>query len=270
MNNENSCKFDEELVSYLYGEMSGPDKESFEVHLKGCNSCMAELDDLSLAHSSVLEFKSVKFDHLQTPVIEIEYDKTRFVPKSNTEAQTESASKPWFAAVRDLFTLSPSWATAATAFGALALTFGIFYFAVNSNDKDVVQDTSPKASPSVSPKTESNVGTNYSQEPGNELVQNTKPTPTPPVKTGAAQKNLVDSGDQPAVPVKASVTNVPKKKASKGTTDDNKSVKPKALDKPSKALPKQKDVAIPDTDDEEDDTLRLADMFEEITAKNTK
>jgi len=41
------------LIDYVYGELSGPDRQAVEEHLKACEPCRAELADLRLARSAV-------------------------------------------------------------------------------------------------------------------------------------------------------------------------------------------------------------------------
>ncbi len=41
------CKYDEQVLDYLYGELAPPERAAFAEHLSGCASCRREIDSLS-------------------------------------------------------------------------------------------------------------------------------------------------------------------------------------------------------------------------------
>lgn len=41
------CKYDEQVLDYLYGELAPPERAAFAEHLAGCASCRREIDSLS-------------------------------------------------------------------------------------------------------------------------------------------------------------------------------------------------------------------------------
>jgi len=41
------CKYDEQVLDYLYGELAPPERAAFAEHLAGCESCRREIDSLS-------------------------------------------------------------------------------------------------------------------------------------------------------------------------------------------------------------------------------
>ena len=49
------CKYDEQVLDYLYGELAGTERAAFADHLSGCPSCRRELDSLSGVRKEVAE-----------------------------------------------------------------------------------------------------------------------------------------------------------------------------------------------------------------------
>src|SRR5690349_12927740 len=136
MNNnhkKSGCGFDEELVSYIYGETDAVEKAEFERHLAACSSCADELKAFSGALSAIGDWKALEFDALRTPAIEIPYP--------SAEREVSSGKESWLPAlVRDLFSsFSPrGLALAAACVAILAVAAGAVLFMTNSNGgKDI-------------------------------------------------------------------------------------------------------------------------------------
>ncbi len=105
-NNSPSCSSPEGLVSYIYGEMPRLEQATFEDHLGTCETCAAELAELSLSRLSVYEWHRDEFAPLATPRITVPYH--------------EAVRVTWFDAVRAFFT-GPVRSGMAVAAAALLL-----------------------------------------------------------------------------------------------------------------------------------------------------
>ncbi|MFN6964787.1 MAG: hypothetical protein ACK4S4_13610 [Pyrinomonadaceae bacterium] len=64
------CRPGDELVSYIYGEMPVERLKKFEEHLPGCETCISELAALSESRFDIYEWRSRAFEPLQTPVFD--------------------------------------------------------------------------------------------------------------------------------------------------------------------------------------------------------
>ena len=62
-----SCSHGEEMLAYLYGELSSEGRERFEAHMQGCFECIDEFAELAVSRYSVFEWKSVEFAPMTTP-----------------------------------------------------------------------------------------------------------------------------------------------------------------------------------------------------------
>jgi len=104
MNNEmaNTCKWHQQLVTYLYGEASQEEARQFENHLQSCADCRNEFEEFSLLRG-VLQ----KWQITDAPRVVIE-------PKRSA-----------FDALRELFQALPVWAKLATAAAAGLLVLAI-------------------------------------------------------------------------------------------------------------------------------------------------
>lgn len=245
-----SCNFAVDVVSYLYNEIGGTEKQEFESHLAGCKACSAELASFSSVRSSVNTWRSQEFDPLATPVIDIPF-----------ETQAESATAAgWRGTIltdfKRLLTFSP-WPPAAVGFAALAIFIGLGFFAftyLNGPETNFAKNDSGSG-PGVSPTVEAGKDSKEVAEFNN----NTQP------KGGEKAVSTVKPTEPESTAVKVSATqNTPKNKPVKVGPD---SVTPKrTIDKPN-TRQNQKAPSLNNYTEEEDKTLRLADLFEETDTR---
>lgn len=129
----------DDLVAYLYDEMSPVEKSVFETHLADCDTCTDEFAELSFARLGVYEWHRDEFAAMATP---------RFViPQAETEGGVS-----WLDAVRGFFASHGQWATAG-AFALIAVIFGaVFISSMNSTDETAV---TPKSADYVADKDQS-------------------------------------------------------------------------------------------------------------------
>jgi len=71
------CALSDEIIAYLYAEMSRPKRDAFENHLLDCAACIDEFAEMSHARYSVYEWQHEEFAPLQTPRFEIPYERQR-------------------------------------------------------------------------------------------------------------------------------------------------------------------------------------------------
>jgi hypothetical protein len=245
-----SCNHAVDVVSYLYNEIGGAEKREFESHLAGCNTCTAELASFSGVRSSVNTWRAQEFDPLATPVIDIPF-----------ETQTEPATAAgWRGTIltdfKKLFAFSP-WPPAAIGFAALAIFIGLGFFAfsyMNRSGNDLAKNKTvdkPVVSPTAEPgKNPGEVAINSNSKPDGDDKLITPPKAAEPEST--------------AVKVSATTQNTPKNKGVKAGPD---TVTPKkAVDKQN-TQQNQKAPNLNNYTEEEDKTLRLADLFEEMDTK---
>ena len=107
MNNETkfSCAHGEEMLAYLYDELSPDGRERFETHMESCFECIDEFAELAFSRYSVFEWKSLEFAPLPTP---------KFV----VPVERKPATASWFDGIRAAF----AWNGWAVAGGAAAVT----------------------------------------------------------------------------------------------------------------------------------------------------
>ena len=107
------CCDDDAFVAYLYSEMPTLEREAFEDHLLVCAPCTDDFASVADSRYSVVEWKKLDFDPLETPVFQIPYAKA-------------NASYSWVDSFKDLFAAGPRLATA----GALGLVIAVIGFAI--------------------------------------------------------------------------------------------------------------------------------------------
>jgi anti-sigma factor RsiW len=117
---QKECLFGNEIVSYMYDEMPVAERPKFEEHLTKCQACTDEFAAVSFARFETYDWKRNEFDALATPQIVIPY-KEKAVPFGQR-------LYAWL-----------GWASAVPVAAALILAFGYFFLVDrNSNDQPAV------------------------------------------------------------------------------------------------------------------------------------
>lgn len=132
----NLCARAEDMVTYLYGEATRDESKDFEKHMQHCSLCRSELATFGDVREAMGEWRQQALGSLTSPTVEAEAAR----PFAPVIAPTRRRSA--LAALREFFTLSPSWMRAATAvvvlvFCALA-AIAVAYF-VQKPETIVVQ-----------------------------------------------------------------------------------------------------------------------------------
>ncbi|CAN5726101.1 hypothetical protein BH20ACI4_BH20ACI4_00860 [soil metagenome] len=249
------CKFAPEIVEYLYDEIGGERKNSFELHLNNCSECADEIEDFSGLRFSIQDWKAAEFDKIATPAIQIPYQVVKTV-------ETEKVS--WFDAVRRYFSLSPVL-SGAMAVLLIALFFALGIFVLSNNDESnliAVSNQKPNLNakpseqpqPSVVTKKDETIKTPEIVETDVEVIDE-KPLGINPPTEVPAQVNNRSNPKQKIQPVKT----VEKKTPNTDLKNDTKNAK----NIPTKNKPRLNELP----EEVEDNSLRLADLFAELETK---
>lgn len=110
----NVCARSEDMVTYLYNEATLDEAKDFEQHIKLCSSCRSELAAFGVVREAVGEWRQQALGSLTSPAVEA--DAARRFASVVAPARRRSA----IIALREFFTLSPTWMRAATAVAVLA------------------------------------------------------------------------------------------------------------------------------------------------------
>ena len=245
-----ACEFGEQIVDYLYDEMPNAEKPRFEKHLKTCQKCSAELSEFAFTRSAISEWRDVEFSPLVTPKIEI--------PLTNEEKSS------WLASIRNLFTLSPAWMSAATAMAVLAICVGLFavMFSNSRNDKVIVQQNNtnmiPKPTTEITERTPEISSTNPPVSiQSNKLPKSSEMTSISTPKPVSVK--IINNSKT----VKAQNLNVVKPS---NNVEVRNNVEVKTINKISNKTNNEKSPSLIDAE-EEDDSLRLSDILEEVSLR---
>jgi hypothetical protein len=246
-----SCGFAGDIVSYLYDEIDSAEKAKFETHLAGCTTCGTELAAFSGVRTSVANWREADFGWLPTPDIVIPYEA---LPEQPAVVETRGTI---LTDLRRLFSFSP-WPPAVAAFGALAFLAGLNFFAViyfNTKQETTLASNTNTHNPVALPTVEA------APVPSNEVTGvNKEEKSKVPDKVVNSTKTI----QQEVIPVSATVPSVPKSKNTQTGNESQNSNKPAEK---STTTNKQKAPSLNNYTEEEDTTLRLADLFEEIDTR---
>ena len=231
-------KFGPELLSYMYGELDGRRSADFESHLQHCDACAAELANVADARLGVIEWRREDFEPLATPVI--------VLPAIE---QMTAVEKRGIAAVIESIKNLPAWASAGMALAPAAVLFGVFYFGyfnvpATRNDVATTATTPASAEKVLEP-----VAT----------VNNGSEKTVVAVETNTRDHNAIAAKAQP-VAVRRNTT--PERIAAKHFVSQPAPVRTEtasAVKTIKKSAPR-----LSSFDEEDDKSLRLADLFAQI------
>lgn len=98
-----ACERAEDLISFLYGEVSRNEAQEFETHLQQCHGCRSEMASFGMLRESIGEWREEALSGASSQVV---------IP-----VKTKSA----LGALRSFFDLSPLWMKGAVGFAAVVL-----------------------------------------------------------------------------------------------------------------------------------------------------
>ena len=243
------CAFSEPLISYLYGEIGASEKIEFEAHLKTCADCYNELTEFALARSAVREWRGSEFDTLATPTFEVPFDNVK------THTIEANVSPSWFDGLRQIFSFKP--ALAMSAFAILIALFGLTLLVSKFNVNNEVagkRDDSNIIKAAVTPTIEKSIEQPQPIAAETSEKSAVRNVPTKIVdKKPVAPKNPVIRVSTPA-PKYIAPQVVPVRTIQNPNKGNQKSVVAQQTKVPR----------LTDAEDEEDNSVRLADLFDEI------
>jgi len=251
--NSNACAFAGEIVSYLYDEAGAKEKIEFETHLNDCATCADELSGFGFVRSSIQEWRSEEIFALEMPALEIPVLEAK---KADIQAKTGS----WLDGLRRLFSLSPKMAFGSVAFAALLVCAGLTFIILNYSGNETIAEVG-------NPDSDNIIASNKSNTSIEKIISMPPDTPVPDsVKTDTAN-NQANEKLQPFKKdssVKVS-NNLPKNKLGAPKLN-NSEASANNLYKKNKTnnVQKREVPKLSDFDEEEDESLRLADLFAEI------
>lgn len=264
-NHQNSsCAFAEQLVSYLYNEANAQEKSVFESHLTNCENCTDELSAFGFVRSSVQQWKTEEFLPMQTPEMEIPFEKSSEIRVDSTEEYS------WFTKLSQLFTFSPAWATAfAVLFVCIGLTFIIINFSGSNDIAESKKNATEKSiiSPAIENKAEQNV-----VEVSDEIV---KESSSDKIAEPIEEKPEIETVPRIApknstVKISNKIKRTPKNETIAQNSNNSAPVrKVKDINNINKAAvaKNQKVPKLADFDEVEDNSLRLSDLMAEVENK---
>ena len=108
----NVCERAEDLVAFLYAELSDIEARKFERHMRECASCKTELASFGALHSSIVAWRDASLGTSTAVARE-----NAIAPTAQQRRERPSA----LAALREFFRLSPIWMKGATVFASVLL-----------------------------------------------------------------------------------------------------------------------------------------------------
>lgn len=241
--NKQTCGSADDIISYIYDEIDTADRRKFETHIAVCGVCTDEFAAISNARFSVFEWQKEEFAHLPTPEIVIP-----FAPKLVKEAES-------IGFLSGLIELLSYAARPATVAAVLAVGVGLGFLAMTyiGTLNQEIANVADNAIPAV--------GTH--DDPAN--IGKVEPTAAdisvPKSDMTGASNN--GSSDREIRPEKTAERL--RRRANRQSTEqkfiNDLAVKPKAI-----PLTRQAPV-LSSFDDDDDKSLRLADLFDDGGAK---
>lgn len=252
------CEFAAETVDFIYGEMNDARKHSFQAHLKNCSECADEVRDFSDVIFSIRDWKASAFDSLETPPIQIPYTEKQI------SVATAENKRSWLDSLGNYFRFSPILSGAA-AVAILVFLAVLVFVTVKNDDAQMVAETNtmPINTPApVNDKQKSSANKNQETAKVAESEKN-KAKEKPVTNESGDAKNEIKK----SVSAKANekVLSEPKPQTIRSTEKKSSVTQNSNVQKnvQTKSKPRLND--LPEED--EDDGLRLTDMFAELDTR---
>jgi len=228
--NFSECKFSADIVPYMYGELPAAESSVFESHLVDCCECTDEFAVISNARYEVYEWKKLEFDPLSTPRFVIPY------------AANEEAAATWTERLRAAF--SKSWAVPSLAFAMLAVVSMVTAVFLYSDDGvNEVAGNSNRESLSVTPEV----------------------TDAPKSPDTFAARNEVEVEDRRVEPDARPVAAASRTRTeSKRPIRNTRLAQRRQVEVKSTSAQNQKAPRLNDFEEDEDTSVRLAQLVEDI------
>jgi hypothetical protein len=232
------CGFSADMVPYMYAELSAAKSTVFETHLLECTACTDEFASLSGARYEVYDWKKSEFDILPTPTFTTAFG-----------SESETALSSWTEKVRAAF--SASWAVPGVALAAVALVSIFAAIFILSGDENVqIAANDDRSNTEVQEQAVTQTPENSKVPVRSELRDDSQPKSSEPVLASA----------RPAAPKSA-----PRKAAVRGTRATSRSYEftQASARNDQKKVPRLNEFA-----EDEDTSLRLAELFDDLEARN--
>lgn len=110
MSDVKTCERNEELIGFLYGELSELEARRFQRHLNECTVCETELAAFGQIRQSIVEWRDQTVGLTPLPAAAVE---------SSVILQPQRSGRSAIAALREFFALSPVWLKGVTAFASV-------------------------------------------------------------------------------------------------------------------------------------------------------
>lgn len=271
--NYNNCAYGEQAVSYLYDEIDARGKVVFEEHLRVCTTCAAEIAGFGAVRASVLQWKTEEFQLLNTPKIEFQDASAKSENNINTVPIKPNS---WIERFSKFFIPAPVWTA---SFASIIVLSALLLFVYNfSNNNQIVEVGTENSQPANVSSKNFNKETEISERTisgqAKQVFEEELPEAGKPANKNLIAKDL--AADKTSVRVAPAVKNeqiilsktypeVSRKNISLPARKFGNSNTVAARKIPARRLQIPKLNSIEDT--EEETTLRLTDLFEEVGGK---
>lgn len=267
-----SCSFAEQTISYLYDEIDVSGKAAVEKHLRTCAVCADEITGFGIVRSSILDWQREEFFQLEIPKIEIPNNECEKLP---LRVSVSNKTQSWIGKLREFFTVSPVWATASAL---LLVTICVGLFAVNHNfsgDKQMAEgDNKNSTQTSVSHESENKTEIASETNSNNSTNINSQQKSSSPNVINVHEfspKNLQQAAKRSSVVKVSSDRRIASRAELAAKNTKNLPIVRKidvsgyvAANAPTKA---RRIPTLNNIEEEEEETLHLADLLEEVGGK---
>lgn len=238
--NQSNCEFAEQIVAYIYDEASAKEKENFEAHLLNCLTCADEIAGFGLVRSSINDWRKDEIFVLDAPMLEF--------PALRPSFAVSAEKGSWFDDFKKLFDFSPVWAA---GFAALMICFGLAWLFLGKSNNEIASNKAVETNPIVQNKENETIITPIEEK-----------TPIVTESKTEIQPQIV----QPRAKL-AKQTPITKQKEAKSVSKKVNSEIKVTVNNQLKRNQTKESPILADISDEEDNSLRLSSLADEIGAR---
>lgn len=273
-NQQSNCGYESQIVSYLYDETTIAEKNEFERHIAVCSVCADEIAAFGNVRFSISEWREVEFSRMATPSVRI--------PKTqNSSASNDFAGKTAtiFENFRNFFGTSNAFTWATAGFAFLLIFFGLGFFVFNSSNGEelaantnqieenrlILQNETDIDNSGKTINSDENFGKNESKVLTNQSVE----TVDNSEKSIKSEKQIINEKpvQKPNNSSKKSIESNKKNSPVFQNKSPSSAQTAKDLKKSQETQFQKKPSLTNFVEETEDESLRLADLFDEVETK---
>ncbi len=279
-NKDTVCSFQTQIVSYLYDEAGSEEKREFETHIRECSFCAEEIAAFGNVRFSIAKWRDFELSETTIPFVQI--PQTLILPSAENKSEKSATIFEKF--INFINPLNNRTALATAGFAVLLLFFGFVFLIFNfSSGEESASNTNKIEKRQALSSSEFAVDKTAAETENSVAIENSNDAASETAVENLTSRNNVKVSDAEINQTIENQSDKPKIERKKNTLIDSKPFKSKFADKRANLPAPNQSAENTDktetkqfekkpsltnfSEESNDESLRLADLFDEVETK---